>query len=60
MNCYRCQKVNQNGKCEAYVELVGLEKECPGFTTDPEWKEKLELDVMEYALRRGKEWQDLP
>ena len=52
--------MNQDGKCEAYVELIGLEKECPGFTTDPAWKEKLELDVMEYALRRGKEWQDLP
>ena len=49
MNCYQCQKVNQNKQCEAYIELIGLEKECPGFTTDPNWRIKLDIAVGAYA-----------
>ena len=49
--CDTCTRKLEQGKCATLTVAIGLEKDCPFWSDDPEWREKAEAAIAAYKCR---------
>jgi hypothetical protein len=51
--CNNCKRLRADGQCAVLTELIGKEKDCAFWTNDPNWAEKAEAAINDYAKLHG-------